>query len=257
MSPVVALLSDFGTRDPYVAQMKGTILERCPAAQLVDVTHEVAPGDVIEAAWHLACAWRFLPAGTVFLCVVDPEVGTTRRAVAMESDGRRGVGPDNGLFGLVAERASTHAVELTRSEHWRGDPSHTFWGRDVFAPVAALLAQGAPLAYVGDPIGEIRALGFPRAQLHDDGRVTGSVIHVDRFGNVITNVPAELAAASRSLEIASTTVALRVHTYHEAPPGELVFLVNSAGHVEVALRDGHAGARLGVTRGEPVELAAG
>lgn len=250
---IVALLTDFGTRDSYVAQLKGVILERSPDARFVDITHEVAFGDVIEAAWHLANAWPALPEGTVFLCVVDPEVGSSRRAIALEARGRLGVGPDNGLFGFVSDGA--RAVELTRRELWREPVSPTFWGRDVFAPVAAALASGTPLEEVGTPISGPRPLGFPRAERRDDGSVVGSVVHVDRFGNVVTNIRADaIPPGPIRVAVRDARILRRVASYHEAPPGELVALVNSADHLEIALREGNAAQRLGITRGERVEV---
>ncbi len=250
--PIVALLSDFGLRDSYVAQMKGVLLERVPEAQLVDVSHDVAPGDVLAGAWLLATAWRAFPLRTVFLAVVDPGVGTARRALALEHDGRLGVGPDNGLFTLVLDSART--VELTRRELWREPVSATFHGRDIFAPVAATLALGTPLDEVGAPLVSPARLPQATPTRREDGSITGHVIHIDRFGNLITDLPAELLPRDGFEVRVAGRVARVVRTYAESAPGELGALVNSAGHLEVALDGRSAASALGLERGATVEV---
>lgn len=254
MRPVIALLTDFGTRDRYVAAVKGAVLERLPDAQLVDVTHEVAPGDVLEGAWTLWTVWRELPARTVFVCVVDPDVGSSRRLIGVEAAERLAVAPDNGLLTFVARGADPfRAVELTRRELWRREVSPVFHGRDVFAPVAAALASGTPLEQVGDRLEGLVQLPLPPAAARDRA-VLGRVVHIDRFGNVVTDIPgALLPRVAFAVGIAGQMIMRRVRYYAEAPYGEVVALVNSAGYLELAMRGASAAERLRVHRRAVVE----
>lgn len=181
--PVVAMLSDFGLRDQYVAAMKGVILAAVPDVQVLDITHDVTPGDVVEGAWLLAAAWRDLPQGTVVVAVVDPGVGSERRPIGIRIRGRMAVGPDNGLLELVTrdpgDARDAEAVELTVRALWRHPVSPVFHGRDIFAPIAAALARGASLREVGDAIDAIVPLPIARPGRTAEG-VIGHVIHVDR-----------------------------------------------------------------------------
>ncbi len=252
--PVIALLSDFGTRDGYVGAMKGVLLSRAPDAELVDISHEIPPGDVLAGAWVLASAWRFFPERAVFLAVVDPDVGSERRAVAFGHAKKYGVGPDNGLFTLVlGEAGPDGVVELTRREHREEPTSSVFHGRDVFAPAAAALASGALLEELGDPLESLRLLPLARPTRRADGRLEGHVIHVDRFGNAITDIHADLLPdAPMVVEVAGKRTADVVRYYAEAPAGALVALVNSAGHLELAMRGESASDVVGIKRGAAV-----
>ena len=259
--PVVALLSDLGERDHYVASMKGVILSAAPEAQLVDIGHDVAPGDVVEAAWLLAAAWRDLPPGTVTVTVVDPGVGSERRAIAIRIRGRMAVGPDNGLLELVTrdagdarEARDALAVWLNVRALWRHPVSPVFHGRDIFAPIAAALATGTPLREVGDAIDSIVPLSIPRPGRTTDGTI-GHVIHVDRFGNVVTDIPRDMLPKGPFTLAAGGAIAERLVSYYgQAEDGEVVMLVNSAGHLEVAMKGRRAVDVIGVRRGDAVEL---
>jgi hypothetical protein len=261
MPPVVAMLSDFGTRDQYVAAMKGVILAGAPDAQILDITHEVTPGDVIEGAWLLAAAWRDLPQGTVVVAVVDPGVGSERRPIGIRIRGRLAVGPDNGLLELVArdpgDARDAEAVELTVRALWRHPVSPVFHGRDIFAPIAAVLARGTALREVGDIIDAIVPLPIARPGRTADG-VIGHVIHVDRFGNVITDVPKEmLPRGPITVAAGSAMVTKQVSYYGQAAEGEVAMLVNSAGHLEIAMHGARAADHIGVRRGDAVEVRLG
>ena len=236
--PVVALLSDFGMRDQYVAALKSVVMATVPDAILIDISHEVAPADVIEGGYVLAAAWRDLPPRSVVVAVVDPAVGSDRRGIAIHAHDRLAVGPDNGLLELVSRGATDgEAVELTVRALWRHPVSPVFHGRDVFAPVAARLAGGAQLREVGDAIDAIVPYPIRAPQGRPDGGVTGHVLHVDRFGNVVTDVPRELLPRERfTVELGDTTVARHVAYYAQAAKGEVVSLVNSAGYLELAMR---------------------
>ncbi|MDE3103101.1 MAG: SAM-dependent chlorinase/fluorinase [Chloroflexota bacterium] len=253
---VVGLLTDFGTRDHYVSSMKGVLLKAVPDVQLIDISHEIAPGDITEAGWVLNAAWRDLPEGSVVVCVVDPGVGSERRGIAIQAHGRRGVGPDNGTLELVA-RGSTdgEAVELTVRALWRHPVSPTFHGRDIFAPIAARLATGAALREVGDAIDSIVPYPIRPPQRRPDGSAAGHVVHVDRFGNVVTDIGKELVPrGSVTVGVGSVVVGRLVSFYAEADADELVAVINSSGHLELAMRGARAIDRLNVKRGAVVEV---
>lgn len=191
--PLITLTTDFGTRDAYVAAMKGVLLSLAPQARLVDITHEIRPQDVMEAAFVLREAVPYFPPGTIHLVVVDPGVGTARRAVALRHGAHWFVGPDNGLFTLVlgTERPD-ELVELNRPEFWRTPtPSQTFHGRDIFAPAAGHLAAGRSLQEIGTPLEQLTTLRWMEPSASNES-IHGWVVHVDRFGNCITNVSREL-----------------------------------------------------------------
>lgn len=256
--PVVALISDFGTRDQYVAAMKGVVSKALPDVQLIDITHEITPGDITEAGWILATVWRDLPDGTVVIAVVDPGVGSERRGIAIQAHGRRAVGPDNGTLELVARGSPDgEAVELTVRALWRHPVSPVFHGRDVFAPIAARLAAGAQMREVGDTIDSIVPYPIRPPQRRPDGAVAGHVVHVDRFGNVVTDIGKELVPRGAiTVGVGSVVVPRLVTYYAEAEKDELVAVINSSGHLEVAMRGSRAVDRLNVKRGAVVEVRA-
>jgi S-adenosyl-L-methionine hydrolase (adenosine-forming) len=231
---VVSLLSDFGTSDVYVGVMKAVVLSAAPSARLVDLTHEVPPQDVRAGAFHLMQAAAWFPRGTVHLAVVDPGVGSERRAIAVEAGGAFFVGPDNGLFSWIAPRP-TRAVIL---EVPRG-ASNTFHGRDVFAPAAGKLAAGAPLASLGAPAGRLVKLSWP---------TRAEIVHVDRFGNLITN----LEKLDGELVAGEFRTRKLVSSYAAVARGEPLAILGSHGFVEIAVRDGSAAAVLGLQRGARV-----
>lgn len=255
--PLVALLSDFGTRDHYAGAMKGVVLSICPEAQLVDISHDIPPHDVLTASFELAACFRYFPAGTVFLAVVDPGVGSARRGIAVETADYRFVAPDNGvLTAVLAEAPARRSVELTERKYARATVSRTFEGRDRFAPAAAWLARGIGLASLGRAAHEILRLAMPTARVAD-GVVSGEVVRVDRFGNLITNVAHrtfdELAHGSAIVvTVNGLEVPRVVATYAEAPPGALCALFGSTDHLEVAVHAGSAADRLQLGRGAPV-----
>ena len=242
--PIVTLLTDFGTADGYVAEMKGVLLAQAPDAVLVDVSHDVPAHDVESGRLALARYWRRFPEGTVHLCVVDPGVGSARAGLAVESDGRWLVGPDNGLLSPALLMAGARVVTLEVP----AQAAPTFHGRDVFAPAAAALASGAPLDSLGHPMLAPVVRRTPEARRREDGSIAGEVITVDRFGNVVTNC---LGLRGGSIEVAGRTLAI-ARTYADAMSGALTALCGSNGLIEVAVRDGSAAAMLGIGRGAPV-----
>src|SRR6266581_2486285 len=186
--PVIALLTDFGARDHYAGTMKGVALSICPDATLVDITHEVPAHDVLAGALELAAAYKYFPVGTIFLAVVDPGVGSSRRGIAAESGDYKFVAPDNGvLTAVLDEHAPKKVVELSERRYARPTVSRTFEGRDRFAPAAAWLAKGIDLSALGRSAGAVHHLAAPKPLVTDDG-VEGEVLRIDRFGNLITNI---------------------------------------------------------------------
>ncbi len=260
MTPIVTLTTDFGLRDSYVAEMKAVILGLTRTVQLVDVTHEVEPQQVIEGALLLEAAAHFFPPGTIHVAVVDPGVGTARRGLVVRTAGQLFVGPDNGLFTPMFARGGWTAFELTAPEYRLPVVSRTFHGRDVFAPAAAHLALGVPPDRFGPAVGDPVCLPWPQPRPVAGG-VAGTVIHIDRFGNLVTSIDAghvEALAAGRggggTVRIAGRALPL-VGTYADLPPGGAGALVGSRNRLEVVVRDGSAAARLRARRGIPVVLS--
>lgn len=255
MRPLITLLTDFGTADGYAAEVKGVLLTHASEATLVDVSHDVAPQDVEGARLALARYWRRFPVGTVHLCVVDPGVGSTRGALAVASQGRFLVGPDNGLLSPALLMAGARAVTLPIPS----TSAPTFHGRDVFAPAAAQLATGTALDDLGHPAADPIVRRTPEARRLADGSVEGTIITVDRFGNAITNLLATGAVAQgagAAIEVAGRALPVR-RVYADAAPGEAFALAGSNGLLEIAVRDGSAATRLAIGRGTQVRLRIG
>ncbi|MDT8436851.1 MAG: SAM-dependent chlorinase/fluorinase [Gemmatimonadota bacterium] len=252
----MTLLSDFGTADSYVAEMKAAVLAAAPDAALVDVSHAVAPGDVEGGAWLLARVWEAFPPGTVHLAVVDPGVGGGRRAVAVRIAGRWFVGPDNGLLTRVLADGPAEAALLL--DPAAADPrpvSPTFHGRDLFAPAAGRLAAGVeapPGAGSIDPE-TLRRLSLPPVERLGRG-VRGRVAHVDRFGNLVTDIPGTACGPSALVEVAGTVIPGLRASYAHGEPNRPIALVGSAGTLEIAVRDGSAAEMLGADRGAEVRV---
>lgn len=268
-SSIITITTDFGTEDAYVPAMKGTMLSIAPNARLVDVTHAIEPQDVMESAFVLKSAQPYFPAGTVHLVVVDPGVGTDRRAVAVQKGDHLFVGPDNGLFPLVFDGEPPDAVvELDEPTAWRTDtPSKTFHGRDIFAPAAAHLAAGRSLPDVGSPIEDLESLQWARP-IVEPGTVRGRVVHVDHFGNCITNVHRSTLAGALDLDedappeafpqiegYAGSTILETIRsTYGAVPEGESLLLFGSTGFLEVSVNGGNAAELLDIRKGDSVEI---
>lgn len=272
-APLVTLLTDFGLADGYVGTMKGVILGIVPGARLVDISHEIAPQGVKQAAYVLYASYRFFPAHSVHLVVVDPGVGGARRPIALRTSSGAFVGPDNGVFSYVMHRDPVEAiVELVNPGYRLSPASQTFHGRDIFAPAAAHLAAGVPITDLGPPVSAPVSLPIPAIKARGD-EIAGEVIHIDRFGNVTTSIgklfwegdevllrsafgqveeSMRFAAARAVVAVAGREVAKVGHAYAEVGVGELLALVGSSGHLEIAVRDGNAAEALGVRLGDEV-----
>jgi S-adenosylmethionine hydrolase len=258
--PVIALLTDFGLNDHYVGSMKGVIAGICRDAVIVDLTHGVPPQDILTAAFELLASYRVFPHGTVFVVVVDPGVGTRRRAIAATAGDYVFVGPDNGVFDLVFdELPPSLVVELTNARYALAVISRTFEGRDRFAPAGAWLASGVAQVDLGPEVTVERHLNFPRPLANAGGGVDGEVVHIDSFGNLVTNIDRRAWAGDvvDRLDVAVSgyrTVRL-VSTYAEAGPGEVVALFGGTDRLEIAVRSGNAAEALGVGRGTTVHVS--
>ena len=250
---LLTLLTDFGTADYYVAAVKGTVLRLAPGTQIVDVSHEVPPGDVATAAFLLAAAAPAFPAGTVHMAVVDPGVGSDRRILAARTPAAWFVAPDNGLLTPVLDEA-TSIRSVEKGDLFLPSPGQTFHGRDRFAPVAAWLLRGEAAAELGPEIGDPQWLALPPPQ-RSPGRISGRVVHVDRYGNLVTDIPAAwLPDGPCRAEAGGRAVTRRVRHYAEIPAGEAAFLPGSLGTVELSLNRDDLARRWGIGRGAEVSI---
>jgi S-adenosylmethionine hydrolase len=252
--PVVAFLSDFGTRDHYAGTLKAVVLGLCPDANLVDIGHEIPAHDVLAGALELAACYKYFPSGTIFLVVVDPGVGSSRRGIAADCGDYKFVAPDNGVLSAVfRETPPKKVVELTERKYARPTVSRTFEGRDRFAPAAGWLAKGVALVSMGKSITNYHVIDLPTPEVAAE-HITGQVVRVDRFGNLITNIDRKMLeqfAGGRPIAVtlADRDIPRIVATYADAPAGELCALFGSTDHLEVAVNAGDAARELGLGRG--------
>lgn len=246
---VITLTTDFGSADGYVGEVKGVLATRAPGAALIDVAHEVAPGDVRGAAWILRRIWTRFPAGTIHLAIVDPGVGSDRRAIVARAADRWFVGPDNGLITLVDRAHPVREARRIRPESGERPLSDTFHGRDVFAPAAAHLAAGMSPDEIGPSVepSRLERLDIPQPE-RDGPLLRGHVLHVDRFGNLITTVPNDWLPEAAEAEIAGVRIPGVSASYDAVEPGHLLLTRGSGGTLEISVRDGRASERLGVHR---------
>lgn len=257
---IIALLTDFGVRDPFVGVMKGVILATFPHARMIDLTHEIEAQDVQAGAFALQGAWRYFPEGTVFVAVVDPGVGSQRKVIYGLREGRLFLGPDNGVLSYVL-RHDDPFYQLDVDKFSLPERSSTFHGRDIFAPAAARLAQGYPPEHAGTPLQRLQSLDRPLPKLDRDGSLLGEVVSVDRFGNLISSIAREDLRAfgggtleNLAVSIGTEAVGKICGHYAEGKAGSPLALLNSLGHLEVAVRDGSAASTLKLAKGAPVRV---
>ncbi len=257
---IITLLTDFDTKDPYVASMKGVILNINPRCIVIDITHQVNPHDIQEGAFILANAYSFFPKGTIHLSVVDPGVGGTRKSILLVSQNYFFVGPDNGLFTLIAQREKVRqVVALTEKEYFLPKVSKTFHGRDLFAPVAAHLSLGIKPDAFGHKIDSIKELGFQKPVLKN-GKLSGEILHIDTFGNLVSNIDEETLFRFTKkqpfvIRAGRKTIRDLKKGYWEGKKGELIALLGSGGFLEVSVREGNAQKMLKVKRGDPIQIS--
>jgi len=256
---IITLTTDFGLSDPFVGMMKGVMLGIAPDAQLVDLTHDIQSYDILEGALVLESSYRYFPSGTVHVIVVDPGVGSARRAMAATANGHIFVAPDNGVLSLILQSdgvESVRAFEITNRSLFPGPISRTFHGRDIFAPVAAHLARGTPLESVGPRIVDFVTEPFPapRPQGHC---LLGTVLRIDKFGNIITNLRLADLGQRFSITVAGHPITKLYSSFSEASPGEFFAIEGSSGWIELALNQGSAANRLEVGRGAEIKVETG
>jgi hypothetical protein len=258
--PIIAFLTDFGTRDHYTGVLKGVVLSIVPDIMLVDLSHDLPVHDVSFAARELAATYKYFPPGTIFVVVIDPGVGSARRGIAAEAGDWKFVAPDNGvLTGVFQETPPKKVVELTERRYARPTVSRTFEGRDRFAPAAAWLAKGIQLPALGRAITDFHLLDLPKPK-QDGDVLRGEVVRIDHFGNVVTNLDRKACekmtngSGALRLTIGGRTIARLVSTFTEINAGEIAALFGSTDHLECASHAESAAAVLGVSVGDPVEL---
>jgi S-adenosylmethionine hydrolase len=255
----ITLTTDFGTADHFVGVMKGVILGIAPRARIVDITHEVVPYEVNEAAFVISQAWRYFPKKTIHVVVVDPGVGSSRRPILCETGGQYFIAPDNGVLSMIYDESPKYSVRvISNAKLMRREISRTFHGRDVFAPAAAHLAKGVPPARFGKRIEDFLRNFLVKPQQMARRVWGGSILRIDRFGNLITNLPIEQFPDVKTRPFELRVGLERIHrlalTYSETMIGEVFAIVGSSGYIEVAANQASAAKTLGCSSGAPVEL---
>ena len=258
-SKIITLATDFGTRDSYVATMKGVIYQICRDAIVVDLTHQILPQDLMEASLVLESCYHFFPKGTIHVVVVDPGVGTKRRAIVVDAGEHLFLGPDNGVFSrLYAAHEECEVREIVRDDYLLPHISDTFHGRDVFAPAAAHLASSIPPSRMGPIVPDPVRRDPPQPLVWQD-QLTGEVIHIDSFGNVITNISRELfEGVTREKRFRIMTNGKQIdrlsRTYQDVPRGKALALFGSLDMLEIAIHGGRADRQIGAGKGDPVQV---
>lgn len=251
-NPLIALLTDFGEEDFFVPSLKGVILGVNPEAKIVDITHKVRSYDVFQAGFILFSCYRFFPSETIFLCIVDPGVGSSRSILLVKTKNHYFIAPDNGLLSFVLEAEQVKELrEVTNTNFFLSQPSKTFEGRDKMAPVAAWLSKGTRLASFGKKISQYQKFSLPRPEWKD-GEIVGSVVYIDKFGNLITNIPYDLVnffyekmkPGKVILQVGQEEIDSFLETYNQGEKGKPFFLVDSLGFLEVSLREASAAEKL-------------
>ena len=258
MPPVITLTTDFGVKDHYVGAMKAVLLSISENVRLVDISHQIPPQDIMAGAWVVRNSAMLFPPNTVHLVVVDPGVGTKRKPIAIRIEDQLFVGPDNGIFSLITDQYDYEGVELSNSDFWRSDPSSTFHGRDIFAPVAAHLANGVKMSELGDPIEKLETYRWA-VPISDRDGVQGWIVHIDHFGNLISNIPESMIReagddANVKIYVGNTIFDTIVNTFGDVPDGEPAAYIGSSGVLEIAINKGDAKEMLGVEKGAQVSI---
>ena len=258
MRSVITLTTDFGLRDYYVSAMKAVMLGIAPEARMVDISHEIPSQDIMAGSWILKNSAMLFPPETVHTVVVDPGVGTDRNAIALEIEDQYFVGPDNGIFSFLTEEKDYKAVRLSNETYWRDDASNTFHGRDIFAPVAAHLSEGVPIENLGEPIEDLVTYRWTVPIADKDG-LEGMVIHIDKFGNLITNISESMLEdviddQGVKIYVGNTILDTIAKTFGSVAEGEPVAYIGSSGMLEVGINKGNAQEMLSVQKGAQISL---
>lgn len=258
MHKIITLTTDFGLQDYYVSAMKAVILGISPDVRMIDISHDIPPQDIMAGSWVVKNSTPLFPDGTIHLVVIDPGVGTEREPVALKVGNQYYVGPDNGIFSLLIEDRDFEAVRLNNEKYWREGPSNTFHGRDIFAPVAAHISQGVPLDDLGEAINKLVTYRWASPIADKDG-LQGWIIHIDKFGNLVTNLSESLINdtlddSSVKIYIGNTILEDIVNTFGSVPEGEPAAYIGSSGMLEIGINKGSAEEMLGVQKGAQISL---
>ena len=258
MHQVITLTTDFGVQDHYVGAMKAVLLSISEKARLVDISHQIPPQDIMAGAWVVRNSAMLFPPNTVHLVVVDPGVGTNRKPIAIRIKDQYLVGPDNGIFSLITDQYDYKGVELTNPDFWRADQSSTFHGRDIFAPVAAHLSNGVKMSELGQPIEKLETYRWA-VPISDRDGVQGWVVHIDHFGNLISNIPESMirdavGGGDLKIYVGNTIFDTVVNTFGDVPDGEPAAYIGSSGVLEIAINKGDAREMLGVEKGAQISI---
>ena len=258
MSQIITLTTDFGLQDHYVSAMKAVMLGIAPDVRFVDVSHEIPPQDIMAGAWVIKNSAFLYPPGTVHLVVVDPGVGTSRHPIALKIEDQYFVGPDNGIFSLLFKEYDFKAYKLSNSTFWKQGVSNTFHGRDIFAPVSAHLSKGVPIHEIGEPIDDLVTYHWAVPIADRDG-LQGWVVHIDRFGNLITNLSGDLIEDHLKKKIVkiyvgNTMLNKIVSTFGDVEDGEPAAFIGSSGMLEIGINKGNAARMLSVDKGAQISI---
>ncbi len=256
-SGVIALLTDFGLKDHYVGVMKGVILRINPDARIVDISHDIPSQGILDAYFLLSNTYSYFPDGTIFAAVVDPGVGSDREVLAVQTDRYTFLAPDNGVLGFLDKEGRIRRAVLVRNRKYALAPvSNTFHGRDIFAPAAAHLSLGVDLRELGPEAAQMQKITAPAPRVPREGVILGEIVSVDRFGNLVTNIPGEPLASADAVEIriGKAVIGRLARSYAEGRKGGLIALVGSTGNIEVSVNKGDAGKRTGAKVGDAVRV---
>jgi S-adenosyl-L-methionine hydrolase (adenosine-forming) len=263
--PVITLLTDFGTSDEYIGVMKGVILSINPAVTIVDITHRIDPQDLVQAAYTINACYRYFPPGTIHVSVIDPGVGTGREIIALKMAGFCFLAPDNGILSLLLNNISVdEAISVNNPDYFLNSVSRTFHGRDIFAPVAGHLSRGVMLNQLGSPIdiNTVKRLDLPRIKRLSDNVISGTIISVDHFGNLITNIDADTIYSICSgkpekipvVEMAGIDIEGLSDNYTTVPVQQPLMIIGSRNLLEISVNQGNAGRLFGKQKGDTIRM---
>jgi len=254
--PVITFTSDFGTADGYTGAVKGVILTINPQASIVDISHQIDPFNVTSASWIIASSYKYFPAGTIHIVAVDPGVGSDQKRILLEGDREIFIAPDNGvLTHILREQSNWKAYELNKKEYWLPYVSNTFHTRDIFAPVAAHLSAGVDVKEVGTPLALDAIATLSGQELETEGnKLNGAIVHVDRFGNLITNIPNDKIRTKASCFLGEESIGTVANTRSSVEKGQMVAFPASHGYLEIAIHHGRAEEQLKAKVGHKVSI---
>lgn len=258
MSSTITLTTDFGLQDHYVSVLKAVMLDIAPDSRFIDISHQIPPQDIMAGAWVVRNAAMLFPPNSVHLVVVDPGVGTDRKPVALKIKDQYFVGPDNGIFSLIGDEYDYEAITLNQTKYWRNNPAPIFHGRDIFAPVSAHLANGVPFEKMGEPLKELVTYRWA-VPISDKDGIQGWIVHIDRYGNLISNISETLikefgGPSKLKVYVGNTILDELVTTFASVPDGEPAAYIGSSGMLEIAINKGNARQMLGVEKGAQLSL---